>query len=143
MSLFLSLSVLVLMSVLLRRFTSLIFLNSVSSSGLLRPATTTDEFGELKLSKFVVLFSTTVLLATICSLATYFNLCFSFGGFTFSNLGLGGGLFLFGVGNVFVDIVRKSVRSGLDWVGFPSIKWLEQTLKFLGGSSASLPFETA
>ena len=47
----------------------------------------------------------------------------------FSNLGLGGGLFLFGVGNVFVDIVRKSAGSGLEWVGFPSIKWLEQTLK--------------
>ena len=46
-----------------------------------------------------------------------------------------------------MDIVRQlllnSVGSGLVWVGFPSIKWLEQTLKFLGGSNASLPFETA
>ena len=115
----------------------------MSNFGLLRSATIIDEFGKLKLSKFVVLFSATVLLTIICSLITYFNVFFSFGGFTFSNLGLGSGLFLFGVGNIFVDIIRNSVGYGLDWVGFLSIKWLEQTLKFLGGSHASLLFETA
>ena len=88
---------LVLILVSLKRFTSLIFFNSVANSGLLRPATIIDEFGELKLSKSMVLFSASVLL-TSCShaiLSSYSSLFFSFGGFTFSNLGLGGSLFYF------------------------------------------------
>ena len=70
----------------------------MSNSGLLRSVTNIDEFGELKSSKSMLLFSTTVLPATSCSLAilsSYSNLFFSFGGFAFSNLGLGEGFFYF------------------------------------------------
>lgn len=35
-------------------------------------------------------------------------------------------------------IIRKSVTSGFDWVAFSSMKWLDYTVVFLGGSPVSM-----
>ena len=70
--------------------------------------------GNLNPQNVFSLFSASVLLATTFSLvilSSYSNLFISLGAFTFSNLGLGGGLFLFGVCNVFKDVFsNKMVR---------------------------------
>ena len=74
----------------------------MSNHGLLRSVTIVDEFQVLKSSKSVLLFYASILPGTSFSLAissSYFNLFSSFGGFTFSNLDLGGDFFLFGVAN--------------------------------------------